>query len=139
MVDIDPNLKAVAFVRHYKLSRAGGASQKKSFELLQNSGYDKGFSTLKRHIKRLEADGYALQPVKNVGRKLALNPSQFTDLETWIFDQNYKNEPIKRKSVQTFIKRTWDIQVSVRTCGNYLETLKMSKKTCQVKTPGLRS
>ena len=101
-------------------------------------GYDKGFSTLRRHIQRVKSSGFALQAVTRNKKPFALNPLQMDELQKWLLDKSSKNEPFSCKDLQKHIKLLWDIDVTSRTCGNYLKRLDFTKKTCQTRTPGFK-
>lgn len=66
-----------------------------------------------------------------------MNNDQLDQIESWVKTQNRNNFPFARGDVQNYISNTWKISVTLKTCGNILARLKLTRKRCQIKPSGI--
>lgn len=101
-------------------------------------GFNKIKRTLNNYISKLNTTDNALKVVRSDSSHSLFNKNQMKDLNLWILHVHQNNIPISRRSIQSKINESFNIQTTERTCGNILKRLDKSKKVCQTKKSGYK-
>lgn len=133
---MDANTKYTLYAQMYVAMRAKGSSRAESYEVLMAGGYDRSLATLDQHVMQLKSTGHALTPVKRSGAESALSNLQKENLASWVQTQNSQNEVIGLGDVQRYIRVSFEKEVCLATCCNYLKELDLTRKACQWKSSG---
>lgn len=117
-----------------------GIQQRKpaAFKFIQTLGYTSQRRTLNRQIALLNGKQTISTRTHKAGAKCKLDEDQQSDLHAWVLQKNAQNEAIGPRDVQTWVDQTYSIQFDIQTARNYLRKLKLTRKSCQVRSAGFK-